>query len=619
MCGLVALVDLAGGYAGADVVDRMSAAIAHRGPDEAGRYLEGPVGFGFRRLSILDLSPLGHQPMTSDDGRFVLVFNGEIYNYVELRHALERLGHRFRSSGDTEVLLRAYCEWGADCVSRLNGMWAFLILDRERRLIFGSRDRFGIKPLYRHAAPERVLFASEIKAIRASGLYEDRPDWDTASRYLLQGRLDDTPHTFYAGIEQVPPGTAFELTLDGRWRSWQYWTIDERAAPIAGDPAQAFAALFEDAVRIHMRSDVPLGVHLSGGLDSTSILCAAARVRKDSGGGALTAFSYLTPEFDESRYVSDTIAHTGATLVKLETSAARLWDLLGAVLHFQDEPVHSMTPLVGYELMRLSSAHGMKVILNGQGADETIGGYGSYFSDYWCTLLAHGRAGEAWREIGRYVAAHPGKRARLYLRQWRRLAQGRLAAWRVYRDLARWKRAREHLLDSWFTRDLPRHARPGSEDIPETDLNRQLARSVYRAPLPLYLRIEDRNSMAHAIEARLPFLDYRLVALLFSLAPEWRIRGPWNKYVLREAMRGRIPESVRTRVDKMGFPTPARSWFAQALSEPALDLMTGRAARERGIYNIDAIVRDMERHRRGEIDLTGRIFDVAQYEAWCAL
>jgi asparagine synthase (glutamine-hydrolysing) len=621
MCGFAVLLQLgAGGPDSRQVIERMSGVIRHRGPDDEGEFFSGPVAMGFRRLSILDTSPHGHQPMVSDDGEVVLVFNGEIYNYLELRNELQARGHKFKSTGDTEVLLHAYLEWGTQCVNRFNGMWAFVFLDRRARKLFGSRDRFGIKPLYRYSSRGEVLFASEIKAIRASGLYRGGTNWRTASCYLLEGRLDDTPETFYAHIEQIAPGMAFELTLEGEFKQWRYWSVDEPVAFEGRDPAQAFSELFEDAVRLHMRSDVPVGVHLSGGLDSTSIICASARIRAAAGAnGPLMAFSYIAPEFDESRYIKDTIDQTAATLVKLQSNPVRLWELMREVMRFQDEPIHSMTPLVGYELMRLSASSGIKVILNGQGADETIAGYGSYFSDYWCTLLKGREPVRAWHEVGRYVAAHGGNQTRLYARQWRRLAQAWMTSVHIYRSAARWKRRRAITNDRWFTQELAKSLDVDDNGSPQVDLNSSLARSIYRHPLPLYLRIEDRNSMAHSIEARLPFLDYRLVSLSFGLPPEWRLRGPWNKYVLREAMRGRIPESVRTRIDKMGFPVPWRKWFADTLNEPILDLLNSRAVRERGIYNIPTVIDDVERHRRGEIDVTSKMFNVAQYEAWCAL
>ena len=393
MCGIAVAIGMNGRPIERAAVERMAESLLHRGPDDGGIYVDGAVGMGFRRLSILDLSEAGHQPMVSQDGQYVLVFNGEIFNYVELREELRQLGYQFRSSGDSEVLLAAYCEWGRECLSKLNGMWAFVIYDRGHQRLFGSRDRFGVKPLYYSRNADVMQFASEIKALRASGYQRGEINWRTAARFLLEGRLDSQIDTFYEGIEQIPPGSGFEVSLDGAWHQWSFWSLDTLPPSVSANPAQTFADLFEDAVRLRMRSDVPVGVCLSGGLDSTAIICAAARQRGDRGGReteSLQAFCYMDKEFDESKYIADTLSQTHAQLRQLETSPADLWSDLSRLLWFQDEPVHTMTALVGYQLMRLAASHGIRVVLNGQGADETIGGYSSYFQDYWVSWLTIG-------------------------------------------------------------------------------------------------------------------------------------------------------------------------------------------------------------------------------------
>lgn len=620
MCGVAAAIILDGGPASAGIVQRMTNAMVHRGPDDDGMYLSGSVALGFRRLSILDLTPSGHQPMSTPDESVTIVFNGEIYNYIELRTELEARGRTFKSSGDTEVLLHAYCEWGAECLPKLNGMWAFVIYDKRRQVIFGSRDRFGLKPLYRYQSSSAVVFASEIKAIRASGLYKSETNWRTAANYLLEGRLEETSNTFYEGIVQVGAGTTFELDLGGNYRERPFWTLDDIARVPTTEPAHAFAELFEDAVRLHMRSDVPVGVTLSGGLDSTSIICASSRVRSANGAkGDLQAFCYMAPEFDETIYITETVRQTGAKLWQLDTSPHAIWADFERMMWFQDEPVHGMPALVGYQLMKLAAQKGLKVMLAGQGADETIGGYPNYFRDYWHTLLSTGHPLRTWREIDAFVTGHGGKRSTLVLRQVRHLAQARLGRSRWYQNLRRRYRGLRSP-DPWFSPELamslPAKSDEGSARM---DLDGVLAGEITRSPLPLYVRIEDRNSMAHSIEARLPFLDYRLVTLMFTLDPEWKLRGQWNKYILRQAMRGRIPEVVRTRVDKMGFPVPWRQWAAKDLYEPMRDIISSRQARERGIYNTESILHDFDRCRRGEQDFSQRMFNAVGFELWAGM
>jgi asparagine synthase (glutamine-hydrolysing) len=617
MCGFVALIDpSAAAFDSKARVARMLGTIAHRGPDDSGTHGDGPVWLGFRRLSILDLSPAGHQPMASRDGECTIVFNGEIYNFVELRSELQALGHQFQSHGDTEVLLAAYRQWGGACLTRLNGMWAFVIHDRRRGLLFGARDRFGIKPLFRWQRGSQAVLASEIKGIRASGLYGGGLNLRSCAAHLYEGRLDESDATLFEGIVQVPAGHAFELELDGRFRQWSYFdALAETAAP-EGDPAAAFAALFEDAVRVHMRSDVPVGVNLSGGLDSTSILCAAARVREQANAsGPLLAFCYQDRAFDESRYIRDTLVQTGAQLVPLEITPRQLWDTLPDMLAVQDEPVHSMTALVGYQLMALAARHGVKVILNGQGADEVLGGYGSYFHDRWSALIRAGRWREARDEIASYSQAHggdPGARLRKALRH---VLQASLRKLPGYRSLAARRHRQQHVESSWLRRELAQHLAP-SDAEPPLGLRAVLADALRRAPLPLYLRVEDRNSMAHSIEVRLPFLDHRLVSLAFGMGPEWKLRGPWNKYVLREAMRGRIPESVRGRVDKMGFPTDMSQWFRGPLYEQLREVLHDPGFKSNPLFDAPSLAADLEAHRTGQAQHADRLFSAAQFHLW---
>jgi len=621
MCGFAAMVATNGARTDRGALERMNAVLRHRGPDDDGIYASDEVALGFRRLAILDLSPAGHQPMFSPDRRAVIVFNGEIFNYVELRAELEAKGHVFHSSGDTEVLLAAYREWGRACLPRLNGMWAFVIYDLSKRVVFGSRDRFGIKPLYWHRAKDTYLFGSEIKAIRASGMYRTEVNRQVLAQYLVEEDLsagDRNEATFFAGIEQIPPGTGFEVDLDGRWHSWRFWSLDDHETEEVEDPCGAFVDLFEDSVRLRLRSDVPVGVCLSGGLDSTAILCAMARQRSAAAvEDRLQAFCYMSPAFDETRYIEDTLAQTGAQLNRIELRGALEWDRLEKIFWFYDQPVHSTTPLVGYELMGLAASRGVTVVLNGQGADETLAGYGSYFRDAWHTQLQRGRWLRAWREIAAYGREH-GRSARgLFSAAVQRAFRGQLRRSGAYRRLgiARGRAAARR--SPWFDPSLAR-------DLPETvppyaslTLRRMLKASVEQDPLPLYLRVEDRNSMAHSLEARLPFMDHRLVALSFRLRDAWKIRGPWNKYILRESMRGRIPESVRTRVDKMGFPTAHRDWFAGPWYEPMQDLLASREVAERGLYDVDALRKGLERHRAGEINISQPLLaNVAQVELW---
>jgi asparagine synthase (glutamine-hydrolysing) len=598
------------------LLTRMTILLTHRGPDDEGSFAEGAFAAGFRRLAILDLAPSGRQPMLSADERYVIVFNGAIFNYVELREELTARGHVFRSSGDTEVLLAAYQEWGEGCLGRLNGMWAFLIYDRASRRLFGARDRFGVKPLYTYRDARQLMFASEIKAIRDSGAVRLSPDRQTIARFLLDNRLDDSERTFYAGVTQIGAGTAFEVDEAGRLRSWSYWSL-RREQDTGADPVADYRDLFDDAIRLRMRSDVPVGVQLSGGLDSTSIVCRMAQRWVADGRAAedLRAFCYLSPDFDETAQIDATLRQTRIRQVPLEAQPGELWSSVERHLWHQDEPVHSFTSVVGYKLMELARSHDVRVLLNGQGADEVLAGYGNYFFDYWSDLVRSGRLRSAQREIAEFAAADGRSRREIHMHVLSRAARQILARVPGYASLARARSRARVEASPWVSAELKSHWAQG-RDADARSLDAALRSSVEVSPLPLYLRVEDRNSMAHGVEVRLPFLDYRLVNLAFATGPEWKLKGPCSKRLLREAMNGRIPEEVRAQYRKYGFPTSAASWFRGPLYEPIRDLLASQVVRESGLWNHDTVTDALEQHRRGEHCHGARLFDVAQLSLW---
>jgi asparagine synthase (glutamine-hydrolysing) len=619
MCGFVFVFGRHGRVPQPAMVERMTASLAHRGPDDSGFWYSGLVAMGFRRLAIIDPTQAAHQPMVSDDGEHVLVFNGEIYNYVELRDELRSHGHRFQSTGDTEVLLAAWRQWGERAVDRLIGMFTFVIWDRQRGEAFGARDRFGIKPLFVYEAPDIVILASEIKAIHASGVYAHGENWQSIGRYLVSGQIDDGQATCFEGIEQIAAAHTFRVGPVGQVRQERYFDWPTELLERADDAPHVVGEMFEESVRLQTRSDVPVGVCLSGGIDSTAILCAIARHRKSIGDSSpLLAFSYNAPEYDESRYVAETIRETGATLVPLETDVRTTWANLPRVLHFHDEPVHSMTALVGFQLMGLARRHGALVILNGQGADETLAGYSNYHMSHWVTLVLQGRPWHALREIDAYARASGANSRSLAMQVAQTVTFRGMRLLPGYAQAARIARDAELRANPWFTPDMMRRV-PDRGLVGSPGLDALQRTSVSSSPLPLYLRIEDRNSMSHGVEMRVPFLDHRLASYALSLPMDWRMRGPWNKHVLREAMRGRMPESVRTRRDKMGFPTPAAKWVGAELHEPIRALLDSRAARTRGLFQTDNMLRELDNGRGTQVANHVMLFRAANVETWLSM
>ena len=410
MCGFVGWKTFDGKHVDEKIIRTMADSISHRGPDDEGFFLsdDSSLAFGFRRLAILDLTSAGHQPMHSPDGRLTIVFNGEIYNYIELRAELETLGHSFRSRGDTEVLLEAYREWGPSCLEKLNGMWAFLVYDKVTQMIFGARDRFWEKPLYYYRRRNEILFASEIKAILKSRIYVFTPNWEVLSSFTLlndYAATDAGSETFFSEIEQIPAGCMFSVRADGLMTISKYWELDAVKETEIDSTSERFAELFEHSVKLRLRSDVRSGVLLSGGLDSTSILCAIHKLLASSGSTAnrIDAFSYFAADYDESKYIAETIDWTGANLHRSELATGPDFEDLPRLLWFYDQPVHSTSPIVGFELTRLAREAGVIVLLNGQGADETLGGYSSYFPQRWHSELLAGRVFTAFSEIAAYA------------------------------------------------------------------------------------------------------------------------------------------------------------------------------------------------------------------------
>jgi asparagine synthase (glutamine-hydrolysing) len=370
---------------------------------------------------------------------------------------------------------------------------------------------------------------------------------------------------------------------------------------------------------LHKRSDVPLAVFLSGGIDSTSILCSLARSQSAAAvedQNCLKALSFMDPHFDESRFIKDTICQTSAELQRVDYTAEDIWVDLPKVLWYHDQPVHSTTALIGYRLSQMAAANGIKVILNGQGADETGAGYHNYFNGYWQSVLAASGARVLFGELQSYAQYWGGNPTRSFIKVLHRTLTAQPYRLQGYRNLRSQLAVKQDRRHPWFTRELLDKLRPRPEgEVDRLYLDHQLRHAVERSPLPLYLRIEDRNAMAHSVEVRVPFLDYRLVDLLFSLPGHHKMRGPYNKYIIREAMRGKIPQSVRERQDKMGFPSPSGIWMSE-LESHIRDTLNTQFAKETGMLDVKQISSDFERHCRGEAQLGRELFNVLQFLIW---
>lgn len=569
MCGLFASIGFAPDKKHIDVV-------AHRGPDGEGwRVFDspaGPVALGHRRLAIIDLDARALQPMASEDGRHWLIFNGEIYNYIEIREELRALGVRFRTESDAEVLLAAYRQWGAQALDRLLGMFAFAIFDDAEKRLFLARDRFGVKPLVAHASSRGAAFGSEIKQLASLPGFSRRINVARAHDFLTTGVADHLADTMFCDAFHVGPGRMLTLDLK-RWRPGDALPIADYWRPPApedldmseAEASERFRELFLDSIRLHMRSDVRVGTCLSGGLDSSSIVCAQARLRP-AGGEPLNAISAVFPgtSADESKYIDDVVAASGVRSVKVTLDPLSTFAEAASIVRAQDEPYGSTSIHAQYNVFRRAREIGVKVMLDGQGADEILAGYHGCFYYRYAELARRLQIGELIRTLRERKSWHGAG--------WRdQLAPftGRLPP--PLPRLLGPPGPPAPPMPPWSEGPAtkPRARREGVLALalaanglgPIRSLGEYCVALTRATNLPMLLRYEDRNSMAHSIEARVPFLDHRLVEFALKLGSRHKIAGGDTKRVLRGAMRDILPPSVLYRRDKLGFATPEEAWF----------------------------------------------------------
>jgi asparagine synthase (glutamine-hydrolysing) len=568
MCGIAGLVVPPGDAPDLDVLGRMTDVLAHRGPDDRGIECLGNVGLGHRRLSIIDLSPAGHQPMATADGAQWITYNGEIYNYIELRQELVLDGHDFRSTSDTEVILAAWRRWGPACLERLNGIFAFAIWEPGTGRLFLARDRLGIKPLYYHFDGRRLAFASEIKALLELPGLPRRVDREALGDYLAF-RYVLTEQTLFAGIRKLQPGCHLDIDVArlfdaGRLPDPRCWWDPPFVSDDSGDPrdlAVQLADLIQDAVRLQLRSDVPVGCHLSGGLDSSTLTCIASRLYP----GTLRTFTGRFSDagaFDEGPFAKRVVDSVGADATWIDVKVGDLSESIFRAVRALDEPVVGPGMLPQMEVARVC-AESVKVVLGGQGGDELFGGYSGY------------RHGLLKRWIGTLGLGIRGQ------------GGSTLDAMRLFANQTRMERLSVLRHASPFIANSAwRHVRtPGVPRALETTLVRggliQPARSRYLASFnagnadPLQrmfrfdvknflvglLQVEDRTSMAWSLESRVPLLDHRLVEFAARLPVFLKTPGRRAKPLLCEAVRPFVPAEIVDRTDKQGFPTPLAAWL----------------------------------------------------------
>jgi len=579
------------------LLEAMTESLQHRGPDDDGHFEDATASLGFRRLSIIDLAH-GNQPMSMDDGRLQIVYNGEVYNFRELRAELEALEHTFHTASDTEVVLHAYAQWGTDCFRRFNGMWGLAILDERApapRLVL-ARDHFGIKPLFYARHGGRIVFASEIKAILQDETFPREVDEQQMYEYLRFGLFDHNDGTFFRGIRQVP-AAAFAVVEGSTISESTYWT--PRLSEDGDARPEAFRAVFERAVQRRLVADVPVGICLSGGLDSSSICTVMAQQLHDhvrdteSLGDRLKTFSAVFPgdRIDESAYIKSVLDVTGADNSAVQPTDQDFIRELEAWVWHMEEPMVSSAPFAMWMVMRLARRQ-VTVTLDGQAGDELLAGYDHYPYVLLRQLLRERRYGEFAREawLLRDIVS-PLVRRRL-----------RERGQRV--DVAA-------MLQKSFTRGR----KPPDDDRVADDLKHRLLQDFRTYSLPPLLRYEDRASMAHSLEARLPFLDQELVDYILTLPRTAIIHNGWTRAIVRQALHGVLPAKVEARRKKIGFTTPEFRWYRRQRAV-LQSLMRSPAFRARPYWKAAAVAENFRRACAGEVEESMFFWRAVNAEVW---
>ena len=630
MCGIVAILSDRPEHCSPAILTRMRDRLAHRGPDACsqwiGRYGNATVAFGHRRLSIIDPRPISDQPFFGADRQVVMVFNGEIFNYIELRRELEQLGVAFRTASDTEVLLASYLQWGEECLARFNGQFAFVIWDARTGHAFAARDRFGEKPFHYAPLPGGGLaVASEMKALLAHPAVGDDIDPDVVREFAVgvPSYYDETMP--FRAIRRLEPANAMRIGGDGAiLRRWRYWTpaygAPQRPFDARAD-VEEFGSLLREAVRIRMRSDVTVGASLSGGVDSSAMVALMADEGMVASGQlrhAISARFDADPSMSEGPFIDSVVARTRIHALPVTPEARGLADEMEALHYHLEVPMPSASAYLEWCVRRKARESGLVVMLDGQGADELLGGYQTYFG-----LLQHDQADRLeWSSLVHNTMAFRGrlaKAARAFDEPQRRVNPSVVEP--LLPLLA--KGAAKAVIRSMYDRGFHQPHLPQRPGLPSPEnghqFRYQIASGVLYTSLPNQLVVADLNSMAFGVETRFPFLDYRLVDRLVSLPDEAMIRDGWTKWILRKAVSGVLPADVCWRVDKLGFSAPLDRWLRGELREWASAALFEGPATALPFYDRRLVREQWDRHQSGAADLSGPLWRWVSVNQWLRL
>lgn len=552
MCGISAVVNTRNEPVEHQLIRKMNASIAHRGPDNDGVYTKANFGFGHRRLSIMDTSHLCHQPFKYKD--YIIIYNGEIYNHLEIKNDLLKLGYAFTTSGDTEIVLAAYDKWGEQCVTHFEGMWAFVIYDPAKNILFGSRDRFGQKPFHYGEFNSYFIIASEVKQFTYVPGFKASLNHKVAFNFLNYGALNYSDDTMFEGVRSLPSGHNLHYDLSThRYNITQWYFFPERKNTRIGidEAADGFRKLLEKSVDLRLGTDARIGACLSGGLDSSSIACIVDNLVKGKENFVTLSICWDEKSIDEQEYIDAVSDQTSSAInekIFPDLNDLNQGNILEKVIYHQDQPIRTASHFAQYKLYEAAGQRGLRVVLDGQGADEYLGGYGIF---NWYHM--HGLFKES-----RFISLS---------KEWNAMYRSSdLRHYQIFKNLLYMTyRQNSPVMAPFINPDWGKELIEENPMLPPNQA-RLSAKSLsyhqlFNASLPYQLHSADRNSMCHAVESRLPFLDHQLVEYCYLLPDILKISAGKSKIVLREAMKGILPEKIRDRTTKLGFPAPERTWM----------------------------------------------------------
>ena len=595
MCGISGF-----NWKGENLTREMNRVLKHRGPDDEGTYVDEDVSLGHVRLSIIDLSEKGHQPMSNEDGTIWITYNGEIYNFQELREQLIKKGHKFKSNTDTEVVIHAYEEYGLDCVKQFNGMWAFCIYDKNKDILVLSRDRFGIKPLYYYMDIDKIIFSSMIAGILCHNI-ETAPNDKAIMEYLAFNLEDHKEYTFFDNIYSLAQGSILIYNLKTKHHNIQKWYRPEVRDVKNEDNLRE---IFVESVRLRTISDVPVGSCLSGGVDSSAIVCTLNKFLKDT----FYTYSLVVPgsTIDESRYIKEVGRNTNTkqffTTVNEENFLEDFHDFIIA----QEEPVTGLSPYAQYRVMKLAHGPGAKVLLDGQGGDEIFAGYEYYFSWYFYELFIKFKWYILIKEMG------------LYLKNFKNIFPHAMFLFLVLPESIKyflWKK----FMNKWVNHEFLEKVCSDEKDPRWKRMNLKdgLLLTLFSTALPHLLRWEDKNSMRWSIESRVPFLDVEVVESAISLSSEQKLRNGRTKVIFKKAMNDILPEMIKNRTDKIGFDTPVDELFRnEKIVAFSKEIIYSETFKKRPYWKWEKVEKVFMDHIQNKKDAGNTIWKWINLEMW---